>query len=327
MTNARQTLLDWAEQGRIAPANLRRALESANALPTIGGWRSFLDHLLLWMGTVLTAAGVIFFFAYNWQDLGRFAKFGLVEALIAATLVFVWRLGVDRPAGKATLLAASLLVGALLALVGQIYQTGADPYELFLVWALAILPWVILGRFSALWMLWLVLVNLAVILYYQAFPGLLAMLFGPETMLWILLGLNTAALAIWEISALKGVAWLRERWAPRLIATATGVMATALAMWNILDEVVEQTTPGAAAWLAWLAIVYAVYRRRIQDVYILAGAVLSVIVVVATFLVDVDYFEVDAFEFLFVGLLVIGLSAAGGWWLRKVAAETSEDAH
>lgn len=320
--NSRQILLDWAEQGRIAPANLRRALESANVLPTIGGWRSFLDHLLLWMGTVLTGAGIIFFFAYNWQDLDRFAKFGLVEVLIVAALVFVWRLGVDRPAGKATLLAASLLVGTLLALVGQTYQTGADPFELFTVWALAILPWVILGRFPALWMLWLVLVNLAVSLYYQAFHGLLGMLFGPETMLWTLFGLNTVALAAWEISAIK-VAWLRERWAPRLIATATGVMATMLVMWDILDEVHERTTPGAAAWLAWLAIVYAVYRRRIQDVYILAGAVLSVIVVVVTFLAD--YFEMDAFEFLFIGLLVIGLSAAGGWWLRRVLSETPEE--
>lgn len=319
--NSRQTLLDWAEQGRIAPANLRRALESADALPTAGGWRSFLDHLLLWMGTVLTGAGVIFFFAYNWQDLSRFAKFGLVQALIAATLVFVWRLGVERPAGKAALLAASLLVGTLLALVGQIYQTGADPFELFTVWALAILPWVILGRFATLWMLWLALVNLAVTLYYQAFHGLFGFLFGTEELLWTLLALNTAALAAWELSAIK-VAWLRERWAPRLIATVTGGIATALVMWDILDEVHERTTPGAIAWLAWLAIVYAVYRRRIQDVYILAGTVLSVIVVVVTFLVD--YLEMDAGEMLFVGLLVIGLSAAGGWWLRRVAAEESE---
>ncbi len=317
--NSRQTLLDWAEQGRIAPANLRRALDSAGALPTLGGWRSFLDHLLLWMGTVLTGAGVIFFFAYNWQDLSRFAKLGLVEALIAVTLVFVWRLGVDRPAGKAALFAASLLVGSLLALVGQIYQTGADPFELFTAWALAILPWVVLGRFPALWMLWLALVNLAVTLYYQAFHGFLGFLFGTEELLWTLLALNLAALAAWEISAIKA-AWLRERWGPRLIATASGAIATSLVMSEILDD--DGTSYGAAAWLAWLAIVYAVYRRRIPDVYILAGAVLSVIVVVVTSLVD--SLEMDAGQMLFIGLVVIGLSAAGGWWLRRVISETSE---
>ena len=40
-------------------------------------------------------------------------------------------------AGKAVLTLLSLLVGALLALTGQIYQTGADTYELFAWWAVA----------------------------------------------------------------------------------------------------------------------------------------------------------------------------------------------
>lgn len=317
--NPRQTLLDWAEQGRIAPANLRRALESAGALPTLGGWRSFLDRLLLWMGTVLTAAGVIFFFAHNWQDLGRFAKLGLVEILIAAALVFVGRLDLDRPAGKAALLAASLLVGALLALVGQIYQTGADPFELFTAWALAILPWVILGRFPVLWILWLALVNLAVTLYFGAFHGFFGIVFARQTLLWALLALNAAALAVWELSAVK-IVWLRERWAPRLIATAAGGLVTALAMWDIFES---WTSYATVAWLACIGASYAVYRRRLRDVYILACGVLSVIVVVVTFLTDV--LEMDTFQLLFIALLVIGLSAAGGWWLRQVLSEIPEE--
>ena len=48
-------------------------------------------------------------------------------------------------AGKAALLAASLFVGALLALIGQIYQTGADTFEMFAAWAALILPWVLVG--------------------------------------------------------------------------------------------------------------------------------------------------------------------------------------
>ncbi|MET0204922.1 MAG: DUF2157 domain-containing protein [Casimicrobiaceae bacterium] len=48
----------------------------------------------------------------------------------------VWR-GLDTLPGKAALVAA-LLAGALLALVGQVYQTGADTFELFAAWAVAI---------------------------------------------------------------------------------------------------------------------------------------------------------------------------------------------
>ena len=44
----------------------------------------------------------------------------------------------------------SLLTGALLALSGQVYQTGADTFELFAWWAVLILPWVLVSRFSPL---------------------------------------------------------------------------------------------------------------------------------------------------------------------------------
>ena len=37
-----------------------------------------------------------------------------------------WRVDLDGLTGKAVLLMLSLLTGALLALTGQVYQTGAD---------------------------------------------------------------------------------------------------------------------------------------------------------------------------------------------------------
>ncbi len=51
------------------------------------------------------------------------------------------RLGPECTPGKAALLLATLLLGVFLALFGQTYQTGADPWQLFANWALLILPW------------------------------------------------------------------------------------------------------------------------------------------------------------------------------------------
>ncbi|KUI74635.1 hypothetical protein A1D09_04345 [Acinetobacter baumannii] len=34
-----------------------------------------------------------------------------------------------------------LMVGLSLAVIGQVYQTGADSYLLFLIWTLLLLPW------------------------------------------------------------------------------------------------------------------------------------------------------------------------------------------
>lgn len=319
----RGEIVAWAREGRIAPDDLPRAVRIAGMLPGPYEWRRFLDVLALWLGSLLLAAAVVFFFAYNWKELGRFTRFGIVELLLAASVLASWRLGLERMTGKAALMVATLLVGALLALVGQTYQTGADPWELFAAWALFVLPWVGISRFSPLWLFWLALVNLAVSLYYHAFAGLFGLLLGTETLWWILAGVNTAALATWEVAATRGVPWLAERWAPRLVATASGGFITLLAAWVIVDH----DSSGIAefiGYVSWLVCAYALYRRRIRDLYVLALGVLSLIIVVAVFLGHNLARHGDAGALLFVGLVVLGLSAAGGWWLRTVAQEVEE---
>lgn len=319
--DARRRVLEWVEQGLVAPKDLRAALDAAQALPTSRDWQRFVDALLLWMGTLLVAAGVLFFFAYNWQDLGRFAKLGLLQALILAALAVVWRLGVDAIRGKAALLAASVLLGGLLALIGQIYQTGADTFELFAVWAAMILPWAVVARFVPLWLLWLLLVNVAAGLYFEIRPGAFALLFGPERLLWLILALNAAALAVWEALAAWRIAWLRGRWAPRLIALAVGGPATVLAVMHVVAWQGDGAS-ALVAWLAWMGATWWIYRHRIKDVFMLAGGVLSAIVMTAVFL-GRHTPQVPA-ALLLIGLIVIGLSAAGGWWLRTVAAEEDQ---
>jgi uncharacterized membrane protein len=318
--STRRYILGWAEEGRIAAAEVRRALAVGGALPTGAEWRRFVDQFLLWLGTVLIATGVAFFIAHNWDALGRFAKLGLVEAALAVALGAVAWLGLERPTGKAALLGAAVLTGALLAFVGQTYQTGADTFELFAAWGLAILPWALLGRLPALWLLWLVIANLAVTLYYTTFHGLFGILFGPERLLWVLFAFNTLALVVWEALAHLGVDWLAARWAPRLLAAGSGGLVTALAIWGIVDP--GQTKGwGVPAWLLWLGAAYLVYRRTWRDVFVLAVGVSSVVVVVPTFLtVRVEALQ-DAGGFLVISLIVIGLSAVGARWLRAVAAE------
>jgi uncharacterized membrane protein len=79
-------------------------------------------------------------------------------------------------------------------------------------------------------------------------------------------------------------------------------------------------------WLAWLGSAYLYYRHSTKDVFVLAGGVLSAIVVITVLLGKQMRFA-DAGAFLFLGLAVIGMSAAGGRWLKDVASQTDvEDA-
>jgi uncharacterized membrane protein len=319
MTDTRRTVLNWAERGHILAPDLPRALTIAEVVPSHKEWRRFLDQVFLWLGTVLVSSGVITFFAYNWNDLGRFAKFSLVEALLLVTLLVVWRLGVDRTGGKAALLACCLLLGALLALIGQTYQTGADTFELFATWAAMILPWVLVGRFAALWLLWLALVDVAISLYFRLLPGAFGFLFHSEQELWVLFAFDTAALVVWEgVAAVAGIEWLRGRWGPRLVATASGWFVTVLAMLQVLGDRPGAIIWGVPAWLVWLAVAFAVYRYRVKDLFVLAGGVLSAIFVIAVF--SAKHLSGNSGAgFLLVGMIVIALSAAGGWWLKQLA--------
>jgi uncharacterized membrane protein len=62
---------------------------------------------------------------------------------------------------------ASILTGVLFAVFGQIYQTGANTYDLFLGWTIFITLWALVANFAALWLIWLALVNITLLLYTQ----------------------------------------------------------------------------------------------------------------------------------------------------------------
>jgi uncharacterized membrane protein len=307
MSRYRGEVLDWLQAGLVPPGREQSALRAAGLVPDRAQWRAFLGQLTLWLGTLALAAAVIFFFAFNWDSLGRLAKLGLVEAALVAALLASWRFDLGSMAGKAVLTLTALLLGALLALTGQIYQTGADTWELFAWWAALILPWVIVGRFAPLWLLWLALLNLAVWLYFSlASSG--------EAPMWSLLVLDSLAVAAWEAGHRSRIAWLRDSWPPRLASIASGAMATGLALWSIFDGGL-----GIVGWSAWMGLSYFWYRHVRRDLFVLAGGLLSLVVTVAAFL---SRFLLDgAGGFLFIGLAVIAMSAGGAMWLNKLARE------
>ena len=149
---------NWSQEG--VSKSLEEGLYSDRT-----AWRSFLSHAFLGLGVSFTLAGIFFFFAYNWEQLHRFAKLGLLQGLLLA-LVLGLLLGTPRPlVKKALLTAASLLIGALYAVHGQVYQSGADAFDLFLAWTLMIALWTLVANFGPLWLLQIALINTSLILY------------------------------------------------------------------------------------------------------------------------------------------------------------------
>lgn len=130
-------------------------------------WQALLQWLLLGLGVSFLIAGIIFFFAYNWADLHKFVKIGLIEGLLIVVTLLALIRTFDLSIRNMILTGTAGLVGVLFAVFGQIYQTGANAYDFFLAWTIFIGLWVIVSHYTVLWLLFLVLINTTLILYSQ----------------------------------------------------------------------------------------------------------------------------------------------------------------
>lgn len=116
-------LVNWTHAGLIQPTQasaIRRAVEAQGGVKLPG--------VLGMLGALLLAAAMIAFVAANWEAIPRLVKLGGILAGIVAALGASWhfgRAGSPRTADAAATL-ATLVFGAGVALVGQMYHLPAD---------------------------------------------------------------------------------------------------------------------------------------------------------------------------------------------------------
>jgi len=319
----REDIDQLTEAGYLDTAARDAALRLAGVTPDAAKWQRFLSGLFLLLGVTFMVAAAGFFIAYNWDVMGRFAKIGLLEAVLVAAVLAALRGGNGNDgaslATRAALLVAVLATGPLLAFVGQTYQTGADSYELFRAWALLVLPWVIVARWRPLWCLWLLLVNLWLALYFgQARQPLATSLFSLHAVLAHLV-VNALFLALiewWGGQHIAGGGRTLERLALAFVLTAAAVLYLAF----LFDH--ERNFWQLLVSLLAFAAVWPVYRLWRMDVAALAlWSFAGIVMAIATIgkLMFAAHAEVAAF--LFCGVAAIGLSAWAAGWLRAIHRE------
>ena len=301
------------------------AFAAASAvLRPVSSWFSWARRMLLLLGSTLVLAGVIFFFAYNWAAMGRFFKFALIEAGIIACIVGAHLCGRARLGGKVFLLSGSVLVGVLLAVYGQTYQTGADAFELFVGWAVLIFGWVLVSDFAALWVAWLIILNTGAILYWEQ-VGEPAHSIRGELLCLAVAVLNGAALALREAGVRRGLVWPSGGWLRGILLAASLVALSFPAIRLIVDF---DSTDGvsaiaAFAWVLAAAGGYACYRFVLRDMVSLAIIVINACVILLALIGKVLFHEMrsgEAGQFLFFALIILGVVSGAGFWLRKTAA-------
>ncbi|WP_280151268.1 DUF2157 domain-containing protein [Piscinibacter sp. XHJ-5] len=262
-----------------------------------------LPRVIAVLGAALGGLGIVFWIAANWDAMGRWGRFALLQSFLAVMCVgALW-----RPAARVPLsLLALLATGALFAYFGQTYQTGADAWQLFALWALLTLPLAIAVRSDVLWTPWVLIALTAIALWVQAHTGhrwrvepddLRAHLVG-----WLLAAALLTALAA-PLRRFSGAGL----WSLRTGFTLWVVLVASTALGGLFHR---EVAPHYAWGLGLFAIAAAALAtRRWGDVYGLSAVALGLDTLLVAGLARM-VFEDHRGDWV-APLLLVGLAAAG----------------
>ncbi|MFB8796457.1 MAG: DUF2157 domain-containing protein [Microcoleus sp.] len=135
--------------------------------------------ILIGLGSILLAIGVITFVAANWQVWSREVRVAMLLSLFVAVNVagfYLWRIppsrsknsnpnipetkGRSKLLGEGLLLLGALILGANMALMAQMFHIGGSSYGLFLAWGIGVLGMAYSLRLTSLGVLSALLIGL-----------------------------------------------------------------------------------------------------------------------------------------------------------------------
>lgn len=282
-------------------------------------WGFWTARLLTILGCIFVLSGMVYYFAFNWESMSDSYKLITIQTGIFCAIAGAWAYSLDRLPGQLFLTSACLLVGIFMAVFGQIYQTGADAYELFCAWSILILPWVLISRFAPLWFMWIVIVNTAIQLFWtQAIsPGPAHEYF----ILFILIVLNVCFLALREHFSNENVPWIQDRW--HRILLALGILLLAMAPIEILilnsqwNNVSLTLSAILGAFVIIMFLIY--YRLKKMDMWVYALTVMSICIILCTAgfeLIDKANLNGEL-EWLLMSVVTLVIFTFGAYILRK----------
>lgn len=261
-------------------------------------WHKFLRLFFISLGVGFTTAGIIFFFAYNWADLHKFIKIGLIEGLIIISPLVILFSKISLDIKNILLTGTSILVGVLFAVFGQIYQTGANAYDFFLGWTMFITIWVFVSNYAPLWLVFITLINTTLILYSQQVAHDWSEVFV-FTLLFIIniLFLTTFLYGKKINKEIKVPIWFSN-----LISLASVSFSTIGIVFGIFDK--NQTS--FFVLIVITSILYGIgikYGLKVKSGFYLSIIPFSIIIIISAFLIKLSD---DAGMFFFISLFVIG---------------------
>ena len=315
-------LRELAHAKLLSADGLDKGLGILGVYPNRAAWAKFLDIGLLILGASFIVSGIISFFAFNWADMDRFMKFGLLGILILAGVGYASLKNIKDLPAKISLTAAATIVGVLIAIIDQSYPSGAggsaESYRLFFGWAILIAGWVAIARFIPMWFLLLAIVNAGIAAYWNQQLG------RADVGMYILLFLlNTSTVVAWELSRRAEIEWVKNRWMPRIVALAAFLYILTPTMEYIFDLGYSYRDKDASLAFAPILFLFACggtlyfYSQLKKDLFILSTSVFSLIAVITAYIIQGLDFDSEGL-FLVIAIAILAQTALAVRWLRKV---------
>jgi uncharacterized membrane protein len=283
----------------------------ANKLAHIAGLNREPARLAYWLprgvaglATALSGFGVILWVAANWETLGRFGRFGLLQALFVVMCLGA----LVKPSARVPLgLVALLTIGGLFAYFGQTYQTGADPWQLFAVWALLSLPLCLSVRSDVLWTPWALIVTSGISLWVYAYTSHQWRVEPQDLRIYMMAWTSALALTL----ALSPVCarWSGSGpWAMRTAVTLATIMITTSALGALFDREMGLLYGLGLCVLAGAAL--ALTSRKLFEIFGLSAVGLGLNVLLIFGLGKLLFHDTRGDNWL-GAMLLLGLAAAG----------------
>lgn len=246
------------------------------------------------LGLALITVSLLYLMAANWWMLPKFVQLFIPQILLLGSALLSVRFTAREKLRQSLDTVSGLMLGLSLAVIGQIYQTGADSYQLFLLWALLLLPWLYrpnIGIFA----LFCVVSQLALYFYFkQSF-----WLVRAETL--YLLGLNL-------LTGLSMIYALRYYPVLRYLFIAVVVLISVVSMFRFIDS----DSIWYLASVLVLPILFSVYfytrKQQLETSLLVAGLALSFSVLI--FDLTEQYLQDSAAGLLILALLIFSWFAA-----------------
>ncbi|MGP9801893.1 DUF2157 domain-containing protein [Rheinheimera sp. NSM] len=306
-------LLQWTEQQQLNTNQLQQAAGRYALQPATELWLALANRVLLFSSVVLLSSALIFFLAHNWPLMHYFAKFALAGAAVLTAGSAAFFSKVYSLLQRAALLATAIMTGALLALIGQTYQTGADIWQLFALWAALMTPLVLLSGSRACYLLWFMLLELALGRYLHTqtdffwLPASPVMILNLALANLLLLVFAEFALPRLRVKANQTLVWLAA-----LLLIAPLTYGATIGAWD------SDYRPNLLAYLLITAMLTLWYLHRRRDVLLLALLTFSAISVATSMLAQLLESADEFFAMNLLALFVIGSSAGAVIWLKKL---------